>query len=91
MKWIKALIGLFNNDEAAKARVAAGVRACADCINCRGGTHGIEEYCVAITVHDVVSGTQKFVHCSSARLSSGDCGPGGKLWKPRKGLISCPR
>ena len=57
----------------------------------RGGIHGIEEYCVAITVHDVVSGTQKFVHCSSARLSGGDCGPGGKLWKPRKGLISCPR
>ena len=49
------------------------------------------ELTLAITVHDVVSGTQKFVHCSSARLSSGDCGPGGKLWKPRKGLISCPR
>jgi hypothetical protein len=41
------------------------------------------------TTSNSVTGASKHITCESARVFADQCGPSGKRWKARRGLISC--
>jgi hypothetical protein len=55
----------------------------------RGGIRDIPYYCAVCTTSNSVTGVSKHITCESARVLADQCGPSGKRWKARRGLISC--
>ena len=89
LKWIRALVEHYTHAEEAGRRVAAGFRLCIDCAHHRGGIRDIPYYCAVCTTSNSVTGASKHITCESARVFADQCGPSGKRWKARRGLISC--